>query len=165
MTMLASLAGLLEPWATVYGNAPALQVATAFAHFGGFLLGGGFAIVADAATLRVARRRYAWRRRQLARIHGAHRIVLAGLALTVLSGLLMAAADLETLAASPQFWVKMAIVALLLVNGGVMAATESALRARETDQEQGWRRLARVAALSLALWFAAVLAGTTLVTV
>ena len=163
MHLLAPLVRLAEPWAQLYGNVPAIQTATAFAHFGGLLLGGGFAIAADGATIRAARRHETRRRRQLAYIHGVHRLVLVGLGLTFASGLLLFAADVESLAASPVFWAKMAVVALLLVNGGVMARTESSLRAGNSDVERGWRRLRVAAACSFALWFAALLAGTLLV--
>jgi hypothetical protein len=66
MAIDANLLHLAEPWANLYGARPALQTATTFAHFGGFLLGGGFAIAADSATIRVSRRRQEQRRRQLA---------------------------------------------------------------------------------------------------
>ena len=165
MTVLSELLRLAEPWTRLYGNTPALQAGTIFAHFGGLLLGGGFAIAADSATLRAARRHEPKRRRQLAYLRGVHRVVLAGLALTLASGLLMFAADAETLAVSPIFWTKMSVVALLLGNGGVIAVTESALRSGTGDAERGWRRMRNAAISSLALWFAAVLAGTLLVNV
>lgn len=163
MSMLEHVTRLAEPWATLYADTPALQTATVFAHFGGFFLGGGFAIAADAATMRASRSADGHRRRQLAYIHGIHRVVLIGLAATLLSGVLMFTADLETLATAPVFWVKMGIVALLLANGGVMALTESSLRARTADPQRGWRRMRTSAICSFALWFAAVLAGTMLV--
>ena len=163
MTVLGALTTLAEPWAAAYGNAPALQAATTFAHFGGFLLGGGFAVAADTATLRAARRTETKRRRQLAYIHGVHRAVLTGLAATFASGLLMFAADLQTLATSPVFWTKMLVVVLLLANGAIMARTVSALRASSAENGPGWLRLRRTAVCSVALWFAAVLAGTVLV--
>ena len=166
MTVVTGLVRLAEPWAAVYGDTPLLQAAATFAHLGGFLLGGGFAIAADTATIRAARGpRAKWRRRQLAYIHGIHRLVLLGLATTFVSGLLMFAADVEALAGSPVFWVKMLIVALLLANGAVMARTESALRADAGAAEVAWPRLRGTALSSLALWFAAVLAGTLLVNV
>lgn len=163
MPLLEHVVALAEPWAAFYADTPVLQTATAFAHFGGLLLGGGFAIAADAATIRASRSAVGHRRRQLAYIHGVHRVVLVGLAATLLSGVLMFAADLETLATAPVFWVKMAIVALLLGNGGMMAMTESSLRARTAEPQRGWRRMHAAATCSLALWFAAVLAGTMLV--
>jgi len=165
LTALTELIRLAEPWARLYGNTPALQAGTTFAHFGGLLLGGGFAIAADSATLRAARRREPKRRRQLAYLRGVHRIVLVGLAMTLASGLLMFAADAEALAISPIFWTKMSVVALLLGNGGVIALTEARLRSGAGDVERGWRRLRTAAICSVALWFAAVLSGTLLVNV
>jgi hypothetical protein len=156
---------LAEPWAAVYGDMPALQAATTFAHLAGFLLGGGFAIAADAATIRAARGTEPRRRRQLTYIHGVHRLVLAGLAVTLVSGLLMLAADLEALATSPVFWVKTALVLLLIGNGGVIARIESVLRAGTGEADRQWGRMRRAAIRSFALWFAAVLAGTLLVNV
>jgi hypothetical protein len=92
-------------------------------------------------------------------------VVLAGLVMTLASGFLMFAADAEVLAASPIFWTKMSVVALLLGNGGVIALTESALRSGTGDVDRGWRRMRNAAICSVALWFAAVLAGTLLVNV
>src|SRR5687767_10193893 len=103
MVVLDHLVRLTAPWAALFANTPALQTVTAFAHFGGFLLGGGFAIAVDGATIRAARRAERKRRRQLAHIHAIHRIVLAGLALTLASGLLMFAADVETFGTSLVF--------------------------------------------------------------
>jgi hypothetical protein len=144
---------------------PTLQAMMTFAHLGGFLLGGGFAIAADAATIRAARGTEPRRRRQLTYIRGIHRVVLIGLAVTLASGLLMLAADLETLAVAPVFWAKMTIVCLLLANGGIIARVESLLRAGTEEADRQWRRMRSAALRSFALWFAAVLAGTLLVNV
>lgn len=77
----------------------------------------------------------------------------------------MLAADLESLAASRIFWVKITLVVMLLANGGVIARTESVLRAGTTDADRHWGRMRRAALCSFVLWFAAVLAGTLLVNV
>ena len=163
MVVLDHIVRLAQPWAVLFANTPALQTVTTFAHFGGFLLGGGFAIAADGATIRAARRIDRKRRRQLAHIHAIHRVVLAGLALTLLSGVLMFAADVEAFATSLVFWTKMGLVLLLLANGGLMTLTESALRAGTTAPDSGWQRMRLAAVCSFVLWFAAVLAGTVLV--
>jgi len=144
---------------------PSIQAVVTFAHLGGFLLGGGFAIAADAATIRAARGIEPRRRRQLAYIRGVHRVVLIGLGVTLVIGLLMLAADLEALAASPIFWVKIALVMLLLANGGVIARTESVLRGGTAEADRYWGRMRSAALRSFVLWFAAVLAGTLLVNV
>jgi hypothetical protein len=165
MPLLATIIGLAEPWASLYNDTPAVQSTTTFVHFAGLLLGGGFAIATDWATVHAAAAGAGERGRQLAHIHRVHRPVLVGLALTFASGLLMFAADVETLAVSRVFWTKMAIVALLLANGAVMARTESALRGGASDVEPRWRRLQGASMASFGLWFAALLAGTLLVNV
>jgi hypothetical protein len=164
MALLSMLARLIERWASMYSGMPMLQSATTFAHVAGLLLGGGFAIATDAATVRAAGANARMQRRQLRYIHRIHFPVLVGLGITFFSGVLMFAADLETFVTSPAFWTKMSLVALLLANGVVMARTEAALRAGPSGDKRGWRRLRRGALCSFALWFAAALAGTMLVT-
>ena len=82
------------------------------------------------------------------------------------SGLLLAAADIEAFAASPIFWTKLTLVALLLTNGIVMTRTEASLdRAMTLGHEPAarfWKRLRRSAWMSLALWTATTLAGAAL---
>jgi hypothetical protein len=74
----------------------------------------------------------------------------------------MLAADLETLALSPWFWLKMSLLALLLVNGWFMTQIARQLRHDGGIAPQLWARLRFAATASLALWFAVVLAGTLL---
>lgn len=162
-TIVATLVQLAEPWADAYGDSPVLQSAVTYAHFAGLLLGGGVAVATDVGTLRAARRDPGERGVRLADLGRAHRVVLAGLALTFASGLLLLAADVEALLPAPVFWAKMALVALLLANGAAMTRTEQAVRAERVDAARGWRRLGAAAAASLALWFAALLTGTLLV--
>ena len=73
----------------------------------------------------------------------------------------MAAADLETFLNSRLFWIKMGIVALLLMNGGLLVLAERAPR-RAARATRGWARLRLVSAASLVLWLSALLAGTWL---
>jgi len=42
----------------------------------------------------------------------------------VVTGVLLAAADVETFLPSVIFWVKLGLVALLVINGGVLTLTE-----------------------------------------
>ena len=152
---------LAEPWAAYYGDSPALQTGMTFAHLAGVLFGGGLAIASDAVTLRAARAHE--KRAQLRHISKVHRSVLTGLGITFLSGVLMAAADLEFLGTSKVFWTKMALIGLLLANGAIIERTESALNATGTRFRERWTRLQTTAIVSLALWFAVVLTGTMLV--
>lgn len=163
-TVVATLAQLTEPWAAAYGDSPVLQGAVTYAHFAGLLLGGGVAVATDVGTVRAARRDPGTRGVRLADLARAHRLVLAGLALTFASGILLLAADVEALLPAPVFWAKMALVGLLLANGALMTRAEQAVRTERVDASRGWRRLAALASASLALWFAALLAGTLLVT-
>ncbi len=85
-----------------------------------------------------------------------------------MSGILLATADVETFGKSWVFLVKMALVALLLVNGSVLQRTERALRSRSstawemTGGDPLWTRLRTTAVMSVTLWTAILLAGTIL---
>jgi hypothetical protein len=87
--------------------------------------------------------------------------VLAGLALTITSGLLMLFADLQTFLTSALYWSKMGLVALLLTNGYVRLRAENVLRQGGT----AWITFRRTSAISLVLWFLILLAGAFLTTV
>jgi uncharacterized membrane protein len=124
---------------------------------------GGFALAADRSTLR-SPSAVAWEhRRHLRELAAIHPIVLGALAVTALSGLLMFAADLEALAGSGAFQVKLLLVTLLFGNGWLMLRAERALRGGDPSDAAGWARLRRSSIASLALWFAVVLAGVRVV--
>ena len=152
---------LTQPWALYYGDAPMLQTVTKFAHLAGVLFGGGLAIASDAVTLRAARAHE--KKAHLRHLERVHRSILVGLSVTFLSGVLMAAADLETLGTSLVFRTKMGLITLLLANGAVIERTESALNADGARFKERWTRLQVTAISSLALWFAVVFTGTMLV--
>jgi hypothetical protein len=84
------------------------------------------------------------------------------LVLSVISGVLLLTADLETYYGSPIFWTKLAFIALLLINGFVMTKTEAGIRTA-SDAEAGWKRLRFTAVASLFLWFATAFVGVALV--
>jgi len=159
MSVASQLALMVQPWADLYSGSSAVQTAVAFGHFGGMMTAGGLALAADRATLR-ARSGVAWEhRRHLRELAAIHPIVLGALAVTGLSGLLMFAADLEALAGSGAFQLKLALVALLFGNGWLMLRAERALRGGNPSDTGGWARLRRSSLASLVLWFAVVLAG------
>jgi uncharacterized membrane protein len=116
------------------------------------------AVAADRASLRAVRASPTQQSSHLRELGLVHRVVLWGLAITFASGLLLAAADVETYATLNAFWVKMGLIVLLLVNGYSMQRAERALAAGTA----AWRRLHRSAILSLVLWFAVLLASTFL---
>jgi len=159
MSVVSQVALLVQPWADFYANSSAAQTAVAFGHFGGMMTAGGFALAADRATLR-ARTGAAWEhRRHLRELHSIHPIVLGALAVTAASGLLMFAADVETLAGSGAFQFKLLLVLLLFGNGWFMLRAQRVLGAGNPSDTEVWLRLRRCAVASLVLWFAVVLAG------
>lgn len=162
MSLLHQMAAAVAPWADFYNASKVAQSAVTFGHFGGMMTAGGFALAADRTTLRAAAAPAIERSRHLEELAGAHPIVIAALAVTALSGLLMFAADLENLVASVAFWGKMGLIGLLLVNGWLMLRAERLLERGNPADPGGWRRLRAIALASLVLWFAVVLAGSIL---
>ena len=158
--MTATISQLVARWAHVYGDQKALSAGVTFVHLAGILLGGGFAIAADRASLRLAPTSDTVPG-ELARLRTVHAWVAAGLALTIVSGLLQMLADLPTYLPSVLFWTKMGLIALLLANGAVRLRAERALLAGSTA---GWRPFRLTSALSLVLWFCVLLAGSFLST-
>jgi hypothetical protein len=157
--MLTFLAHLTESWSSLYSNSAPLRTAIEFAHVAGLVAGGGTAIAADRLTIQAARRDVDARQRQIHHIENVHFVVLAGLLFVVLSGLLLFLADMDTYFHSKVFWLKMACVVVLIVNG-VRLVTEG--RRAEVGSAEGWRGLKRAAIVSLALWFVTTLLGVAL---
>jgi hypothetical protein len=168
--IITELAKVFGPWQSLYSDSKVVPIVTQSVHLLALLFGGGFAVAADRASLRVSRD-HARRASQLAELHSVHRPVLMALALAVLTGVGLAAADIEVFATSPVFGAKLAIVAVLLANGAVLAHTETQLRNQQnldmsdSRRERLWRRLRLTSWLSLALWSAALIAGVVLVNV
>ena len=77
----------------------------------------------------------------------------------MISGLLLLAADIDTYIASRLFWTKMALVALLMVNGLVLTRAE---RRATAGDDVSWGTLRWTAIASLALWTLTTLTGTGL---
>ena len=119
--IIQQLAHLFEPWHRLYGDSKVIPALTEAAHILSLLFGGGLAIAADRATLRARRAGAAVRANQLAELHDVHRPVLIALCGSFVTGVALAGADVEVFAASPAFWVKLGLVALLLANGGLLA--------------------------------------------
>ena len=173
MTIVQQLSDWFAPWQSAYSDSKVLSTGVTTVHLLALFIGGGFAVAADRLTLRLTRpgsgATDADRMRQLVDLREVHAPVLISLAILFSSGLLLAAADIETFATSPTFWVKMALVAVLIVNGGVLQLSERALWRRpagegsDVDTGRLWRRLRRSAGVSLAMWIATVMTGAMLV--
>jgi len=164
MSVASQVALLVQPWADFYASSSAAQTAVAFGHFGGMMAAGGLALAADRGTLRV-HTGAAWEhRRHLRDLEALHPVVLGALAVTAMSGLLMFAADLEALAGSGAFQLKLVLVLLLLGNGWLMMRAERVLQSGDGPGPEAWNRLRRCSVASLVLWFAVVLAGVRVTT-
>jgi len=146
---------MLATWSEIYSNSAMWRTVILFGHVGGLLLGAGCAVAADRLTLMAP----VGDSHQLKALAGVHRVVLAGLAAMFVSGVLMLAANLDTYLVSRWFWLKMFLVAMLLVNGVRLARAEQAARASDPA---AWARLRGASTASLALWFLITLLGAVL---
>jgi hypothetical protein len=158
------IAGVLAPWQSLYSNSKLVSGAVTFVHLAALLFGGGFAVAADRAAFRAMRASPGRRQHFLEDLATVHRPVSIALAAMFASGLLLAAADVETFATSPVFWIKLGLVVLLLGNGYRLTVTESKLRQRASRNVHDplWDRLRHTAIASVVLWTVVVLAGTLL---
>jgi Family of unknown function (DUF6644) len=162
MTPPDALIQLFKPWSDFYGHSKLAATVVQFLHIGGLLLAGGLAIAADRGTLRALRLAAAERHGHLRELAAVHRWVLTGLIVVVISGIALVTADLETFFESGLYWTKMALVAVLLVNGYVMTRAEHALRQNAADDAPQWKTLHRVAVSSLTLWLVIAAFGVAL---
>jgi hypothetical protein len=173
-SLVDSFARLSAPWSDVYSDSVTLGIVVTAAHLGAMLIGGGLAVAADRTTLRSIRGDADDRNRILRDLHGTHRPVVIALVISWISGLLLAAADVETFATSTVFWVKLGLVFVLMLNGAFLYRTESVLRQRlvlgapgapESAQEITGRLIAQLriaSVISLGLWIATLVAGVVL---
>ena len=166
MTVVQSLAHLFAPWQSLYGDSKTVAAVVNAVHLTGLLFGGGLAVAADRTTLRALKGERTDRVRALAELGAVHRPVLLALGVLFVSGVALAGADVEAFTASPVFWIKLGVVALLLLNGAVLAQTEHELRRTEPGEPgraRLWRRLRVATYLSVGLWTGTVVIGTVLV--
>lgn len=164
MSILSRTAELLKPWNSAYSNSTAISTTVTTIHIVAMLYAAGLAIAADRATLRALKGTIDARSRQIEELAAVHRPVLIALSVLFASGVLLLAADIETFAVSVVFWVKLGLVALLLMNGAVLERTEARLRAgAQTDWASPlWRRLRTSSYASLTLWTATAVLGVVL---
>lgn len=159
------LTNFVQPWSDLYSHSKALNAVVNFAHIGGLLLAGGFAIAADRGTFRAMRFPAVERKHHMAELASVHRWVITGLAIVAVSGLFQLAADLDTFFGSWIFWTKMALVLVLLINGYLMTRTEARLAIDASESSTAWPALHRAAVLSMILWFLTTLAGVVLMNI
>ena len=152
MTIPGALVTFVQPWATLYGNSQPVSLGVVFLHLSGVMVGGGRAIAADADVLGAI----IPDRALVDRLGRAHRVVIPAFVVTATTGLLLAAADVETFAGSSAFLLKLISVGLLSSNGLLLWTAERRLA---RDGSAGWGLTRFAAAASLALWLLTLLAG------
>ena len=166
MIVPTALVRLTDSWQQLYSNSKGLEILVTFLHVGGLLLAGGLALATDRATLRAIRQAVHDRAQHLDALSSVHQTVLIGLVITFASGVALFLSDVKTFWGSWVFWLKMALIVALLVNGWVMTRAERALRTTGMSEEnRAWTHLHNTAAVSLVLWYAITLAGVALVNV
>lgn len=156
------LVRFVEPWSQLYGDSVLIATLVLFGHIAALVFAGGLAVTLDRGTLRAVRGTPEVRARQLDELALAHRLIVAGLALSFFTGVLLFAADVETYFSSWIYWTKMTLIALLLINGFIMTRIEQRIRS-SSGSAPVWRRLRWTAIASLVLWFAIAFAGVALV--
>ena len=160
----AALVQLVEPWSQLYSDSKVLPTIIVFSHIAALVFAGGLAVTMDRGTLRAASGPAEFRWRQLEELARAHRHVVLGLGLSVVTGVLLFTADLETYFDSPIYWIKMSLIVMLLINGFVMTRTEARIKLSPgAEDDAGWKRLRTNAKLSILLWFAIAFLGVALV--
>jgi hypothetical protein len=149
---------IADAWASLYSNSAALRSGVSFAHLGGLVASAGPAIAADRVLLRALRRGHNAVTAELKAMRTTHILVVSGLAAVTVSGILLMLADLDAYLQSTAFWVKMALIVALTLNGLVLVRADR-LVARGP---RGASTLRAASIISLVLWFATTLAGAVL---
>ena len=153
------LSAWVASWSAVYSNHALLRTVIEFAHVGGLVAGGGSALAADLATVRAAAASEAARATELQLLRRTHPIVIVGLIAVFASGLFLFAADVDTYLYSRVYWIKMALVVLLLINGALLWHGE---RRVSRGEGEAWRVLHYTALASVVLWLVITFAGAAL---
>ena len=153
--MATQLAALCSSWGSYYGNHQALSVTIRSLHLLALVVGGGTAVAADRRVLTA--RQAGLLADAVGYMQRSHRLVISAFVVIVLTGLLMALADVETYSVSVLFWTKMGLVTLLIANGGIL--TTAGRKAAASP----WRgRLIAGSVISVVLWLAIVYASSWL---
>lgn len=156
--------GVVAWWTEVYRGNDVVQLLAGLGHILSIIFAARHALAGDRAALRAERRPPAQRAALLTQIGDAHRPVLIGLGLALLTGLAQLLAQLSYLPASPWAWLKLLGLIALLANGRVIQLTGERLR-DDVEQPRAWRTLRAAARRSLGLWAVLVVLGLLLTTV
>ena len=158
--MLIVLVGVVAWWSSYYGNHQIASVAIRFLHLTGIIMGGGTGLFADRQVLRAAISAPAEREAVLVTLSRAHAHVISWILIVGITGALMTAADTATFLVSKVYWIKMALVGLLIANGIALFFVES--RTRRLGAATEWPRLVLVSTISAVLWLTTLFLGTLL---
>ena len=158
MQLIESVVQAAEPFKKFYDHSKVLSIGTTYLHIAAMLGAGGLALSADKQTLSLDRTDPAAVARHVAAQQDLHRWVVGGLTLSLVTGLIMFASDVETFWKSAWYWRKIVFVVLLLGNGLLLQRAERAASNDPADVKAvGRLRMSAVA--SVVLWFVTALLG------
>jgi hypothetical protein len=163
IVLLRDLTAFTAPWRSLFSHSAPVEMSVVGVHVLAMLVAGGLAIAHDRGTLRAGAWTAAIREHHFSELHVVHRTIVAALAICMLSGFALFAADVKTYVVSVPFWIKMALIATLLVNALIMTSTEGALRVDSGGAAaMAWTRIRVSSIVSAALWGAIVLVSIVL---
>lgn len=161
--LIHSLVVVTAPWRSLFSRSSSVEMSVVGVHVLAMLVAGGLAIAHDRGTLRAGRWTPAIQRHHFAELHAVHRTVVVALAICMLSGLALFAADVKTYVVSVPFWIKMGLITMLLGNALVMTSAETSLRLNASGAAVvAWGRIRASSIVSACLWGAIVLVSIVL---
>lgn len=161
--LVHDLVAVTAPWRSLYSHSVPLEMSLVGVHVLSMLVAGGLAIAYDRGTLRAGGWTPSIRDHHFAELHAVHRTVVVALAVCMLSGVTLFAADVKTYVVSVPFWIKMALLAMLLGNALAMTTAEAALRVDASGAAtMAWGRIRTSSIVSACLWGSIVLVSIVL---
>lgn len=157
-----ALIDLTEPWGHFMKDSKITKTIVIFLHLAPVVVGGGIAIGLDRLTMRLAKGNGEDRTRHVAELARTHNLVIASLAVSFISGLLLVAGEIDNFPTSWIFWVKMAFILVLLANGARMRSVENKMAATGVTSDDDWNRLHTAAMASITLWLTVTFLGVAL---
>jgi hypothetical protein len=161
--LVRDLTAVTTPWRSLFSHSAPVEMSVVATHVLSMLVAGGLAIAHDRGTLRAGRWADAIRRHHFAELHAVHNTIVIALAICMLSGLALFAADVKTYVVSVPFWIKMSLIAMLLGNALIMTANEGTLRLNTGGAAAvAWTRVRVSSIVSALLWGSIVLVSIVL---
>jgi len=164
MLVLDEVVRLAAPWHHLFDRSRPVEMATVGIHVLSMLVAGGLAIAHDRGSLRASGFSEMIRSHHLEELRAVHRPVVVALAICMASGVALFASDVQTYAFSPTFWIKLSLIALLLVNALLMQSSERTLSVSAAGNAAAlaWSRIRVSSVVSVALWASIVLVSIVL---